>query len=114
MTSECVYINYLEDRVKKPYGWEFIMPGKKRHFSLCFTGGYIVTGNKTLKEQIIDYFKEFDNINPEIDNFSTENNMCGVHIFMTNDEHTIYKKIIEEKQEVIKINIDGLVIDNNN
>ena len=67
-----------------------------------------------LKEQIIDYFKEFDNINPEIDNFSTENNMCGVHIFMTNDEHTIYKKIIEEKQEVIKINIDGLVIDNNN
>jgi hypothetical protein len=119
MTSNCSYIYYLEDRVKKSHGWE--IRNGKRYFSLCFSGGYTTRGNNTLKEQIIDYFKEFDNINPEINNFNTKNNMfntknnmCGVHIFMTNDEYTIYKKIIEEKEEVIEINIDGLVIDRDN
>lgn len=112
MTSNCSYIYYLEDRVKKPYGWE--TRNSKRYFSLCFPREYSIRGNNTLKEQIINYFKEFDNINPEINNFDTKNDMCGVYILMTNDEHTIYKKIIEEKEEVIEINIDGLVIDRDN
>lgn len=96
--KEFSYSPYLERRARKSYGWEvrFQDKSKKRYFSLNFSGGgYSTTGSKTLKEQVEDYFSHFENVNPEITNYYEKNtNQCGVRIIMTDEEHTIYKKII--------------------
>jgi hypothetical protein len=96
--KECSYIYDLEKRVSRSYGWE--VRNGNRYFSLNFKGGFLTYGNKTLKQQLEDYFSLFDNVNPEITNYNetiSGDYMCGVKIFMTEDEHTIYKEIIDKK-----------------
>lgn len=96
MNSNSTYIKNLEERVKKTSNWDKKL-NNKRYFSFTFKKGYIIHG-KTLKEQLIEYYKQFKDIKPSINDFFRGDD-CGVEIFLNEKEYQIYKKIIDNKKK---------------